>query len=256
VSDRRLRELERLREAGDRPAAVRLLRERLRSGDLDPERLALLAYVGDEVAAEALGEAAPRPSRDLESWLRGLARWGRPAFARAATAAARLVLPFWELTAPEDARPREAIAAAEACLADPGAPAAEEARARAEAAQHVLGELAPRLLLSSDPSYMPTVMARAFRETRAAVQAALAAAAPDPAQAVRHAVLAGVAARERMALEEVPRGPGGRALHARAEQVDRLGQLPELDTPSAAARVRTAAEEALRPWARAEAGVA
>ena len=57
--DERRRKLERSATQGDRAAAVEVLRQRLRAGDLNAERLDVLVLFGDEVAAEALGRSVP-----------------------------------------------------------------------------------------------------------------------------------------------------------------------------------------------------
>ena len=68
----------------------------------------------------------------------------------------------------------------------------------------------------------------------------------------RYAKLSLTASRERLALAEVPGGPGGAALFSRAAQVDRLGHLPELDTESSARLLRARIAAELLPRALAE----
>jgi len=105
MADARLRRLERRAPPVERG---RLLRERLRAGRLDPDRLSLAAYLGDRVASETLGADAPVPSADLREWVALLAPWGKEACVRAAVAAARRAV-----------GPSPALAAAEAWLACP-----------------------------------------------------------------------------------------------------------------------------------------
>lgn len=52
------------------------LRERVRVGELNQDRLRLAAYVGHETASQALGAGAAAAPRDLEGCLRGLGEWG------------------------------------------------------------------------------------------------------------------------------------------------------------------------------------
>ena len=98
-----------------------LLRERLRAGTLSPERLELAAYAGSIGArccldACSCGCGWPRgtptaagpflsdlhrdadhtDSRSLAVWVAGLSRWGPTVQVRAAVAAARAALPFWD----------------------------------------------------------------------------------------------------------------------------------------------------------------
>ncbi len=66
----------------------------------------------------SLGAADP-PRADLESWVRGLGRFGREAVDRAGVAAARLALPVWPAEFPADDRPLRAIQAHEAWILCP-----------------------------------------------------------------------------------------------------------------------------------------
>lgn len=240
MTDRRLRELERRLAEGDAAAEAPLLAERLRAGTLAPERLRLAAYLAHAPARDALADAAPRLREDLEGWIRGLAEWGPQAWVRAAVAAARRVLSLYEerFEAPGsfDLRPREAIEAAELWLRQPSPDTLLSARAHAAAVMEV-----------SHPAAFaegPRVHAGVFRESRAAVQAALS--ATDEPRGVTHAVLAGVAARERLGLAELP---DDSPMWVRAANVGRLGELPELSTRAAVAGVREAVREELLPWA-------
>jgi hypothetical protein len=249
--DERERSLEREVAAGDRDAEVKLLVERVRRGAISSERVALLAYVDDASAIEYLGSEAPHRPVGLESWIRGLRPWGREVWVRAGVASARLVLPLFEAKQIDDPRVHNAIEAAERWLDDDTDKAIEDAY---EAAQMAQGLLRERF---DDPAgFMASVTASAemFRESRAAVQAALVVVEDDD-RALTHAVMAGVAARERIALGETPL-PVGRPspLHIRAAEADRLGQLPELATESATRRVREAICAALSKWINEERG--
>lgn len=229
MSDQRLRELERRVAEGDGAAEAPLLAERVRAGTLAPDRLRLAAYLGHPPAREALGDEAPVLREDPDSWIRGLADWGPQAWVRAAIAAARLT-----------GRPnQEVLDAAEAWLRQPTARMEEEARLWAE--QENL-----EFVHEENPE-APQLEAIRFRESRACVQAALS--ATDDLRGVTHAVLAGVAARERLSLEVLaPNSP----MWIRAAEVGRLGELPELTTKEAVQRVRAAVREALLPWALGE----
>jgi hypothetical protein len=116
--DEHLRELQRYAEA-DLAARSQLLRARLRRGELNPERVALAAYLGDE-AATACAAAKPAPGPLLE-WVTGLARWGPEALLRAGVAAARSALEAWADYAPDDERLSQALGVVERWLLDPAA---------------------------------------------------------------------------------------------------------------------------------------
>lgn len=248
--DEQQRSLERLAAAGDKDAEVLLLVERVRRGAISPERLALLAYVDDATALQYLGSEAPHRPQGLESWIRGMRPWGRVVWVRAAVAAARLVLPFFEAKKIDDPRVHNAIEAAEAWLVDDTDKAIEEAYDAAQMAQGLLTERFGDPFGGDPSAVMASITASAemFRESRAAVQAALVVVEEDD-RALTHAVMAGVAARERIALGETPL-PVGRPspLHIRAAEADRLGQLPELATETATRCVREAICAALSQW--------
>jgi hypothetical protein len=84
VDDRR-RQAER-EAARDPAAASRLLLERVRSGELDEERLRLAAWLGDPAAAAA---CRVDPPDDLAGWVVAVADWGQQAFVRLQVAALR-----------------------------------------------------------------------------------------------------------------------------------------------------------------------
>ena len=111
MTDVRLREVERETAQGLPGARARLLREHVRTGAMDVGRLELAAWLGDEDARLALGEAhyegfaadlrgatrqevgsARTDGADLVAWVLGLERWGRQACVRAAIAAVRVGL--------------------------------------------------------------------------------------------------------------------------------------------------------------------
>jgi hypothetical protein len=132
--DERLRDTQRRAQAGDVDAEASALRQRARSGELGPEDLELLVYVGHAPACRALDRAPPPPRPDeVEDWVRGLARWGRRVEVVAAIAAARLVLSMFESTHPHDVRPRRALELAEAWAEGTGPEAREVLEASAEA---------------------------------------------------------------------------------------------------------------------------
>lgn len=113
--DRRLRSLE--REAGDDPAGrARRARERLRAGLLDPDRVALLALLGDGAARAALGEVAPAPVELLDDLIETLVLAGVPLQVRVGATAAREALAAHSIEPAALARAEAALSAAEAWL--------------------------------------------------------------------------------------------------------------------------------------------
>lgn len=122
------------------PETPTSLEERLRRGELARERVLLAAYVGDETARAALGVLAPGEldlprfapaGGDLERWVFGLKRWGKPAEVRAGVAIGRMALAAWSARYPRDPRLEAAVLAAEAWVACPCAAHAEAAHAAA-----------------------------------------------------------------------------------------------------------------------------
>jgi len=169
---------------------------------------------------------------------------------RAALAGAREVVALWDTRHASDPRPREALTATEEWLRHRTSERAKQAHAAADACYLILGELEEPTAGAPGPPW-PERWATAFRETRAAGLAALSAAHVGD-MSFRYAKLSLTASRERLALAEVPGGPGGAALFSRAAQVDRLGHLPELDTESSARLLRARIAAELLPRALAE----
>ena len=93
MADVDLRKLEQAAARGNLDAGERLLRERLRRGLLDPERIELAAYLGDEAALRLRPDMANLT--ELGEWLEGLARWGRAVTVRCAVAVARWSVASW-----------------------------------------------------------------------------------------------------------------------------------------------------------------
>jgi nucleotide-binding universal stress UspA family protein len=246
VNDRRSRELE--RHLGDDPQAeAELLARGLRAGELDLELLRLAAYLGHAPAQAALGDRAPRAPLGLESFARGLEPWGPPAWTRAALGAARTALAFWE-ERHTDLAPREALAAAEAWITSPSDALADQAQALGQACYELLEARGAQAAPKGRARSPSEESALAFRETRACALTALCVATPG-SQGARTAVLAVVAARERLALSEVGVGPGGQSLFRRAAEVDRLGHLPELNTETSGRLARQALTRPLLAFA-------
>ena len=120
MSDARLREIEREAAAGDCEAQARLLREKVRAGLIDQEKVELLAYLFWPPAWEVLGwkphgfsGSAGESSRArlflregqeglyeifqrFGRWAPGLRRWGSEAAVRVGIAAVRSHQPLWE----------------------------------------------------------------------------------------------------------------------------------------------------------------
>lgn len=244
MSDRRWRARARA-ASGDPQEEAEVLAMALRQGSLDPQALALAAYLEHPPALLTLGPRAPHRPSSLESWLRGLGPWGPRVWGRAAAAALGLVIPLWEARH-SDPRPRQAAEALTTWLGAPTPAHAEAASAAGEACYLILGEEAPG---SARPGSRSPAEERAlaFRETRACALGA--ACVVDPPQGLRHAVLAAVATRERLALEEVGPGAGGQGLFRRAAEVDRLGHLPELNTQESELRLRGEVRARVLPYA-------
>lgn len=131
MADESLRRWERLAEAGDLEARARLLRERMRLGELPAERLGLLALLEDPLAAQALGQELPETRPSPKDWARMLAPLGPEVVVRVAVGLARAVLRRDE---PYSLR---AIRAAEAWVLN-------QDKARAEAAGQAADAIAAR----------------------------------------------------------------------------------------------------------------
>lgn len=121
MTDARLRQLERRwRESGAERDHARYLVERLRTGELSLERARLAAHLGEPAAREALGlDDEPADPGGQRAWAVALGSWRGQVAARAALAAARLVLPVFDRGLNPDPRPRRALRAAELCVVCP-----------------------------------------------------------------------------------------------------------------------------------------
>ncbi|MCO5166489.1 MAG: hypothetical protein M9894_09005 [Planctomycetes bacterium] len=135
MADARLRTLERRwRESGAGCDHARFLVERLRAGEVEPEQVLLAAHLGDAGAREALGLEGDPAAPGQRAWTTALGAWRGPVPARAALAAARLVLPVFDRGLNPDPRPRRALRAGEAQVVCPCAAHAQRAAAAAEQA--------------------------------------------------------------------------------------------------------------------------
>lgn len=196
--DARLRRLERAASQGDVQARVQVLCERLRTGDLDEERVRLAAYLGDPAARLLLGERAPelpviraREGFELNQrrWITGLRAFGKEWLVRAAVALARSRFDAWATWDETDERPHRAVAAAVAWLECPCAAHASQA----DAAHHAASSAAQALVSPGDPRHpgpgeglsrlLCAAAGAAATAAFAAAQAARAAAADDVLQA-------------------------------------------------------------------------
>lgn len=90
MSDDARRRAERGAASGDREAAVKLIAERLRAGELTRREVELAAYVGDEAARAVFGAGAEKGARDVGRFVRGLGRFKRETGDRAIAALAAL----------------------------------------------------------------------------------------------------------------------------------------------------------------------
>lgn len=117
MTDSALRALERRLACGDHTARAQLLAARLRSGELDLQRLRLAAEAGDPDVATVLPEL--RHARALGCrW--SLYMYGKIPCVVAAAAAARLLVPLWERLGHASAV--QAVVAAEAWIECPCEP--------------------------------------------------------------------------------------------------------------------------------------
>ena len=140
MSDQRLRQLERRwRETGATHDEAAFLLERVRTGQLDQENLALAAYCGNTGAMAAMEEAAPERPDGLEEWVRGLARW-RFGLARAAETAADLSLPIWAARHPDDSSMQTLVVKLRTWIARPDSVTLVEAQQAAASAYQTLDQ--------------------------------------------------------------------------------------------------------------------
>lgn len=129
MTDARLRELERhFKESGSAEDEAAWLRERLRTGDLDPQRLELAARIGHRAAkrVEPSYEGPPPIPRPLRSKIDFARSWAEPleeaaveVRRRATLATARASLQQLVAFNPADPRPSRAFEAAERALLCP-----------------------------------------------------------------------------------------------------------------------------------------
>lgn len=127
AADERLQQLRRACDHGVLEAQGRLLRERMRAGELTEEQVRLAAYCGDPLGNALLGPRAPNVPLDVEERLEGLADWGRSACVRAGVGIARSGLPSFERDQNDPGPVRELIEACEQWLCAPSVFAAMEA---------------------------------------------------------------------------------------------------------------------------------
>lgn len=126
MSDQKLRELERrLCETDSVEDEAAYLRERVRAGALNQERLELAAYCGHEGARRAV-PCVSSAELSLLEWTQGLARWGKVTLLHAAWFAIS-ALPPWSQIDSGDDRPLHASEALRAWLACPCDPHQESA---------------------------------------------------------------------------------------------------------------------------------
>jgi hypothetical protein len=134
VSDQRERSLAREPE-GDVEARASWLRARLRSDELWPSRVRLLAYAGDPAASLAAGEPpGPDPVTEPEGFLIGLLAFDLDAAVRLALTCAQPLLAGLNDHAPWERRPQEAVDAAWAWLETEDLAERESARVAASQA--------------------------------------------------------------------------------------------------------------------------
>lgn len=123
MSDPRGRAWERSAE-GDPEARAAWLRGRLRAGELEPQRLALLAFLGDPGAGQALPEVSPGPDwrATPEAFFGALAEFDHEAACRLALWSAEPLLEALSAHARWEERPHQAAAALREwlCETDPG----------------------------------------------------------------------------------------------------------------------------------------
>lgn len=116
--DERLRQHQRLGDAGDLEAQAKALQARLRRGE--HEQVRLLAYLELPAAREVLGHSAPPAPAELAAWVHGLSQWGKEPCVRAARAAVELVRAECLRKQPQGADVGELLARIEGWLVAPG----------------------------------------------------------------------------------------------------------------------------------------
>jgi hypothetical protein len=131
MADARLQQLRRAWDEGDLDAQVRLLRERMRTGELSEERVRVVAVVGWKPACLVLGREADRPVGLILESLERESQETRVRVAIAATRALDELRREWEQTTQTEwkrLRPRECLHTAEVCCVRPSTEVAQQAR--------------------------------------------------------------------------------------------------------------------------------
>ena len=118
MTDSHLRVLERrFRLSGGVLDEAVWLKARVQAGALDQSQLDLAAYLGHPAAGATPGAPdltwTPENQAPTWRWAKGLARWGVEVQIRAAVAATRQALAFWEQGHPSARRPHVAVELAE-----------------------------------------------------------------------------------------------------------------------------------------------
>ena len=145
MTDSHLRELERrFRASASVEDEAAWLRARVQAGELSQERLELAAYLGHPAAGAPPGNPdltwTPENQAPTWRWAEGLARWGVEAQTRAAVAATRQALRFWEAGDPLDYRPHVAVELAERWILTPEAANLDAQLAQAHESADALSE--------------------------------------------------------------------------------------------------------------------
>jgi hypothetical protein len=133
--DANIRALERAAQADDLEARAALLAARARAGRLDPDRLRLAAWLGDDAARLALGDGAPEAPRrrtKRDPWTRELAGWGHEALVRAGLVVTADELRHWRRHHRDDLVVPGIVAAVEAWTREPSAEAVQRVAAELE----------------------------------------------------------------------------------------------------------------------------
>jgi len=213
----RAREREALRE--DQHARARMLVDRVRSGLVQPNHLAVAGWLGDEAAR--LVVTAWVPLVPVPHWNspvhHALQHTGleRPLLTRLAADCAAHVLPLFEQRNQEDLRPRRAIEAARAWAAHPRPKHAKAARAAARAAYAAA--------YAADAAHATDAAAAAYAAA-AAAYAAAAVRATDAADAAAYSDDAAAAAYAADAAVRATYDDAAAAADADARQAEREWQ--------------------------------